>query len=91
MEELGFIERRNVEGNKRRQHAFLTRKGLELRDVLEPLALEVNDAAMAGLSKKAQEDLRHALAVMIRNLENDEQDAAARGVRVPPTKGNTAN
>ncbi|WP_246146643.1 MarR family winged helix-turn-helix transcriptional regulator [Maritimibacter alkaliphilus] len=91
MEELGFIERRNVEGNKRRQHAFLTRKGLELRDVLEPLALEVNDAAMAGLSKKAQEDLRNALSVMIRNLENDEHDAAARGVRVPPTKGNTAN
>lgn len=91
MEELGFIERRNVEGNKRRQHAFLTKRGWALRDVLEPLALEVNDAAMAGLSEKAQEDLRNSLSVMIRNLESDEHDAAARGVRVPPTKGNTTN
>ena len=27
MEELGYIERRNVAGNRRRQHAFLTEKG----------------------------------------------------------------
>lgn len=87
MEELGFIERRNMEGNKRRQHAFLTEKGWALRDVLEPLALEVNDAALSGLTKKAQQDLRTALAVMIRNLEEDEEKAASKGIRVPPTKG----
>lgn len=90
MEELGFIVRRNVEGNKRRQHAFLTAKGWELRDLLEPLALEVNDAALAGLSEDEQKTLRKALATMIRNLEEDERSAASRGVRVPPTKGSSA-
>lgn len=87
MEELGFIERRNVEGNKRRQHAFLTGKGWELRDLLEPLALEVNNAALAGLTESEQRTLRKALSVMIHNLEEDEKRAASRGIRVPPTKG----
>ncbi|SDO06361.1 DNA-binding transcriptional regulator, MarR family [Lutimaribacter pacificus] len=90
MEELGYIVRRNVEGNKRRQHAFLTPRGWELRDQLEPLAVEANEIAVAGLSAEEQRILRKALAVMIRNLENDEADAARRGVRVPPTKGNPA-
>lgn len=89
MEELGFIVRRNVEGNKRRQHAFLTAKGWELRDVLEPLALEANDIALAGLTMEEQYTLRKALAVMIQNLEEDERDAASRGIRVPPTKGSS--
>lgn len=90
MEELGFIVRRNVEGNKRRQHAFLTAKGWALRDVLEPLAFEANDIALAGLTMEDQNTLRKALVTMIQNLEEDEQDAASRGIRVPPTKGNAA-
>lgn len=91
MEELGYIVRRNIEGNKRRQHAFLTEKGWELRDLLEPLALEVNAAALAGLGLDEREALRNALATMIRNLEDDEEKAALKGIRVPPTKGNSAN
>ncbi|UMA67138.1 MarR family winged helix-turn-helix transcriptional regulator (plasmid) [Roseivivax marinus] len=86
MEELGFITRRNVGTNKRRQHAFLTEKGWQLRDRLEPLAVETNDLAVAGLSESEVDILRHALSVMIRNLERDEKDAAARGLRVPPTR-----
>lgn len=89
MEELGYIVRRNVAGNKRRQHAFLTEKGWELRNRLEPLALEVNDTALAGLSENERASLRNALALMIRNLEDDERNAALRGIRVPPTKGSS--
>lgn len=90
MEELGYIVRRNIEGNKRRQHAFLTPKGWELRDQLEPLAIEANDIAVAGLTEDEQLILRKALAVMIRNLERDEAAAARRGIRVPPTKGRSS-
>lgn len=90
MEELGYIDRRNVEGNRRRQHAFLTEKGWELRDLLEPLAHEVNSTAVAGLTPVEEKTLRKALALMIRNLEDDEEKAARRGIRVPPTKGNAA-
>ncbi|MGR3377646.1 MarR family winged helix-turn-helix transcriptional regulator [Salipiger abyssi] len=90
MEELGYIVRRNIEGNKRRQHAFLTERGWELRDQLEPLAVEANDLAVAGLTEDEQRILRKALATMIRNLEQDELDAAQRGMRMPPTKGKSA-
>ncbi|MET4104068.1 MULTISPECIES: MarR family winged helix-turn-helix transcriptional regulator [Rhodobacterales] len=91
MEELGYIVRRNVEGNKRRQHAFLTAKGQRLRDLLEPLALEANDMALSGLSENEQNVLRKALTLMIRNLDEDERNAASRGIRVPPTKGTPAS
>lgn len=86
MEELGLIVRRNTGGNRRRLHAFLTERGWRLRDVLEPLAVEANDTAVAGLSAEEQRVLRRSLTVMIANLEQDETDAASRGLRVPPTR-----
>ncbi|CAM4131734.1 MarR family winged helix-turn-helix transcriptional regulator [Palleronia rufa] len=86
LEQMGLITRRNVEGNRRRQHAFLTDEGWRLRDVLEPLAIEANDLAVEGLDAEEQAVLRHALTVMIHNLERDEAEAAARGQRVPPTR-----
>ncbi|WP_407496647.1 MarR family winged helix-turn-helix transcriptional regulator [Pseudooceanicola sp. MF1-13] len=86
MEELGLITRRNTQGNRRRQHAFLTEQGWHLRDKLEPLAIEANELAVDGLSEDEQHVLRKALTTMIRNLERDEADAARRGQRVPPTR-----
>lgn len=90
MEALGFITRRNVEGNRRRQHAFLTDRGWELRDILEPLAIEANDLAVAGLDAEEQAILRRSLTTIIRNLERDEVEAADRGVRMPPTRAQGA-
>ncbi|MBS8224689.1 MarR family transcriptional regulator [Vannielia litorea] len=90
MEELGYVERRNIAGNKRRQHAYLTPRGWELRDQIEPLAIEANDIAVVGLNTEERDILRKALTAIIQNLEKDEADAARRGVRVPPTKGNPA-
>ena len=88
MEELGYVTRRNVEGNKRRQHAFLTPQGLALRDKLEPLAIEANQIATQRLIPDEVQTLRRALVTIIGNLERDEVDAATRGMRVPPTRGN---
>lgn len=86
MEELGFITRRNVGGNKRRQHAFLTKKGWGLRDRLEPMAVETNDVALKGLSEDEVKTLRRALVTMIGNLERDEKLAAERGLKIPSTR-----
>src|SRR5690606_34922978 len=86
METLGLISRRNVEGNKRRLHAFLTQKGRELQSRLEPLAVEANQLAVQGLSDEEQEILRRGLLKIIENLEKDEADAARRGVKVPATR-----
>ncbi|MGR3455495.1 MULTISPECIES: MarR family winged helix-turn-helix transcriptional regulator [Pseudooceanicola] len=90
MEELGLITRRNTEGNRRRQHAFLTDRGWRLRDILEPLAVEANELAVEGLTPDEQKVLRKALTVMIANLEQDEVKAARRGLRVPPTRSQTS-
>ena len=86
MEELGFITRRNVGGNKRRQHAFLTKKGWALRDRLEPLAVETNALAVEGLSEDEVQTLRRALVLMIRNLGEDESRGANQGLKVPSTR-----
>lgn len=86
MEELGFIERRRVGPNKRRQHAFLTSRGRKLRERLEPLAIETNDLAVEGLAAEELKLLRRALSTVIHNLERDEARAAAQGIRVPATR-----
>lgn len=86
MEELGIIVRRKIDGNNRKQHAFLTDKGRSLQEKLEPLAIEANEIAVAGLSQDEQQILRHALTQVIKNLEADEAEAAARGQKVPATR-----
>jgi hypothetical protein len=57
-----------------------------MRNRLEPLAIEANDAAVAGLSSTEQQELRRMLLTIIGNLERDEAEAASRGLRVPPTR-----
>jgi DNA-binding MarR family transcriptional regulator len=86
MEELGFIARRNVGGNRRRQHAFLTEKGWALRDRLEPMAVETNELAIAGLADDEVTILRRALSRMISNLERDEKIGGSRGLKIPSTR-----
>ncbi len=86
LEKLGLIERKNLPGNRRRQHAFLTNGGWALRDKLEPLAVDVNDTAIGGLSEAEEQTLRHALLTIIDNLNADEENAAQRGIKVPPTR-----
>lgn len=86
MEQLGFITRRKVGSNRRRQHAFLTEKGWALRDRLEPLAVETNEVAVSGIPEEDVRIVRRALARMIENLERDEREAAERGLKVPATR-----
>ena len=86
MEELGFITRRNVGTNRRRQHAFLTKKGWALRDRLEPMAVETNELAIDGLEDDEVKVLRKALSIMIKNLEKDEKQGGERGLKIPSTR-----
>ena len=50
MESMGFIERRQMHGNRKNMHVFLTAAGRALQSVLVPLAEEVNDISVRGLS-----------------------------------------
>lgn len=86
LERLGYIERRRLKGDSRRLHVFLTDRGRDLREVLEPLAVEVNERATEGMTAAEIEALRTALIRLIENLDADEKAAAAEGRHVPPTR-----
>lgn len=86
LEKLGIIERRNEGGNKRKQHVYLTEKGRGLKSVLEPLAVEANEVALRGLSENEHVRLREVLIQVLCNLAEDEAEAEARGLKVPPTR-----
>ncbi|SEG67645.1 MULTISPECIES: MarR family winged helix-turn-helix transcriptional regulator [Marinobacterium] len=79
MEANGLIERRHLNGNRRKQHIFLTDKGKELKDVLTPLAEEVNHIALAGVSEAESEATRKTLLTMIDNLAVDNQSSESEG------------
>jgi DNA-binding MarR family transcriptional regulator len=86
MEELGLIERRHKSGNRRKLHVFLTPNGRSLEKVLVPLAEEVNQVAVAGLSAKQIESVREVMFTIITNLAADEVEATERGQRILSTR-----
>ncbi|WP_436643064.1 MarR family winged helix-turn-helix transcriptional regulator [Microbaculum sp. FT89] len=86
LEKMGIIVRRTQGGNKRKYHVYLTKKGRDLQSTLEPLAVEANDAALRGLSVKKQDQLRDMLVQILNNLADDEAEAEALGLKVPPTR-----
>ena len=86
LEALGYLERRKMGGNKRRQHVFLTELGISLRNQLEPMALEVNTVALDGLSERDQDRLRAMLFTIIGNLQRDEEHGISEGRKMPSTR-----
>ena len=86
LEKQSIITRRKMEGDKRTLQIFLTRKGWELRDRLEPMAHDVNLSALKGLEEEEVRVLRKSLLTIITNLEADESEAAERGIKVPATR-----
>ncbi|MCC6007438.1 MAG: MarR family transcriptional regulator [Rhodobacteraceae bacterium] len=86
LEGLGLVSRRNLPGNRRRQHVFLSPEGHRLRAVLEPLAIEVNRAATRGLGEEEESTLRRCLLIIIGNLARDEAAMQAEGQRMPATR-----
>lgn len=90
LQQAGIISRRTEDGNRRKQHVYLTEQGRDLQKVLEPLALEANDAALQGIGPDEQEVLRKALLRILQNLAADEREAEARGLRIPPTRTGSA-
>lgn len=69
MEEQGYIERRRKPDNRKKVYIHLTPAGRALQAELEPLAVEVNDIAMAGSSKAQTDEFRAMLVRMIENLK----------------------
>jgi DNA-binding MarR family transcriptional regulator len=86
METLGYVTRRQLPGNRKKVFVFLTPKGRALKDKLVPLAEEVNDVAIRGVSPAAVAATRQTLLSIIENLAADEAESAAAQRRIPSTR-----
>lgn len=78
MERLGYVVRRQRDGDRKKVFVFLTPKGKALRHRLVPLAEEVNRIAVRGLPSAAIAVTRKALFAIIENMARDEQGADKR-------------
>ena len=87
LEQQGIVTRRTQEGNRRKQHVYLTKRGRDLQAVLEPLALDANETALQGVPPEDRDRLHEMLILILDNLAADEAEAEARGIRIPPTRG----
>lgn len=68
LEKSGFVTRVRNEQDRRKINIFLTDKAKELRGVLLPMAMDVNAAAMAGLSPEHLSLFKDLLRHMSNNL-----------------------
>lgn len=68
----GYISRQHNPGNKRKFYVYLTPEGAALRDVLVPLAEEVNRIAVQNIPPANIALMRETLLKMIENLAERE-------------------
>lgn len=71
METRGWVERRQRADNRKNVHVYLTDCGRALKDVLVPLAEEVNATGAKGLTADEIAVGRRVLLTMITNLAED--------------------
>jgi MarR family transcriptional regulator, organic hydroperoxide resistance regulator len=86
LEKLGYIRRKRKAGDRKQVFIYLTSQGAELQAKLEPLAKEVNEIAIRGVSPQHVAITRQTLLGVIRNLAADEAESLAFDRRVPSTR-----
>ncbi|SAL79026.1 MarR family transcriptional regulator [Caballeronia terrestris] len=86
MEKLGLVERQQLPDNKKNVHVFLTTEGRALKKRLVPLAEEVNEISVTGLSERDINTARKVLLAIIENLAEDESGSNNPMRRVPSTR-----
>jgi DNA-binding MarR family transcriptional regulator len=68
MEQLGYVERRQVPENRKNVYVYLTAEGRALQEKLVPLAEDVNKVATRGLKADELATTRRVLLAMLDNL-----------------------
>lgn len=71
MEKAGLVELRPIREDKPRRAVYLSRRGRELRGILEPLAEEVNALAVKDIGHDRLQELRLDLLQIHENLSAD--------------------
>jgi DNA-binding MarR family transcriptional regulator len=86
MAALGYVVRRQLDDNRRKNHVFLTAKGRALERALVPLAEEVNRTAVRGAPVDDIVAARRLLLKVLENLTLDERDSSNARRRIPSTR-----
>ena len=71
MEKLGYVTRTQAPENRKNVYVQLTAKGRTLRTKLVPLAEEVNEIGLRGVSAEAREATQRTLLAIIENMNRD--------------------
>ena len=82
MEELGYVSRSQMPGNRKNVYVRLAPKGRALEKKLVPLAQEINSLAVLGLSKNDLETTRRCVLAMIDNLNPSSRPSPSRSARI---------
>jgi DNA-binding MarR family transcriptional regulator len=85
MERLGYVTRRQMSGNRKKNFIYLTPRGRLLKAQLVPLAEEVNRIAVSNVRPADIGVTRQTLLTIIENLAADETGANASR-RIPSTR-----
>ncbi len=86
MEQLGYVTRRQLPENRKNVYVYLTPEGHALKDKLVPLAIQVNDVALCGISPEDIAATRRTLLAIIENLAEDELNREESRRRIPSTR-----
>lgn len=86
LETLGYIERTHLLGNNKKVHVFLTKSGKSLKRKLVPLAEDVNEISVQGVTAEEVATTRKVLLAITRNLARDEKSAVGTGRRMRSTR-----
>ena len=68
MEKLGYLTRRRTARNRKNVYVHLTPKGRALKAKLVPLAVEVNEIGLAGVSAQDRAATQRTLVAILENL-----------------------
>lgn len=71
MQDMGMVERRQLDGNRKNKHVFLTESGRALEKVLVPLAEDVNRISVGEMNERHVATTRRVLLGMLENLAQD--------------------
>jgi DNA-binding MarR family transcriptional regulator len=86
MQKLGYISRKRMPDSRKKVYVFLTPRGRALKGKLVPLAQEVNEIAVEGVTTADIAATRRSLLAIIENLARDELNAAKKRRRIPSTR-----
>ena len=86
MERRGLVRRKQLSGNRKNVHVYLTAKGRALKTVLIPLAEEVNRISVAGMGADDVAATRRVLLAILDNLARNEAASAPTLRRLPSTR-----